>query len=214
MNLISEIFKYVALNSDKLSQALFEHCLLSLSALFIGIVLSIPLSIFCSKDNKFLENFVNLLTSLRVIPSIAILALAMPFIGTGFKPSLFALTIIACPPILINATLGLKAVNKTVIEAATGMGMNKLQILLKIKLPLAFPLIYAGIKLATVSVVSSATLAAFIGGGGLGIFIINGLSMYDFPLLIVGAISVALLAILSESALTLIENIFINYKKV
>ncbi|MEI7475090.1 MAG: ABC transporter permease [bacterium] len=214
MNLILEILKYILLNSDKFLHALCEHCLLSFFALFIGIVISIPLGILCSKNNKYLEHFVNILISLKVIPSIAILALAMPFVGTGFKPSLMALSIVAFPPILINTTLGLKGINATVIESATGMGMNKLQILLKIKFPLAFPMIFTGIKLSIVSVISSATLAAFIGGGGLGTFIINGLSMYDLPLLLIGAISVAILAILSELSLTLIENIFIKYKKV
>ena len=128
--------------------------------------------------------------SLRVIPSLAILVIILPVFGTGFLPALVALTILACPPILINTYLGFRGIDPAVIEAARGMGMDERQILRKVEIPLAMPLVIAGSKTA-VEVVASATLAAFIGGGGLGTFIVNGLGMYNFPMLLVGAVPVA-----------------------
>ncbi|WP_342471281.1 ABC transporter permease [Ureibacillus sp. FSL K6-3587] len=122
-----------------------------------------------------------------------------------------ALTVLACPPIIINTFTGFREIDRSVIEAASGMGMNEKQILRKIEFPLALPIIIAGCRTAAVEVVASATLAAFIGGGGLGTFIINGLGMYNIPLLLVGAIPVALLAILSEVSFATTEKFFTRY---
>ncbi|MCK9912109.1 ABC transporter permease, partial [Microbacteriaceae bacterium K1510] len=129
----------------------------------------------------------------RIIPSLAVLALAMPYVGIGFTPSLIALTLLVCPPILINTVTAFKELDKSVIEAAYGMGMDKARVMRKIEFPLALPVVITGIKTASVEVIASAALAAFIGGGGLGEFILNGIALAQSSLLLVGAIPIALL---------------------
>jgi osmoprotectant transport system permease protein len=109
------------------------------------------------------------------VPSLAILALVFPLLGFGFAPSLVALTLLAIPPILINASTGLRQVNPQVIDAARGMGLSGGQILSSIQLPIAAPVIFAGIRTSAVQVVASVTLATFVGGGGLGDLIVLGL---------------------------------------
>src|SRR6266542_483924 len=127
--------------------------------------------------------------------SLAVLALAMPLLGTGFLPSLVALTLIALPPILINTITGVREIDADIVDAARGMGMSGGDVLRKIELPLAVPVIFAGLRTAAVQVVSGAVLATFIGGGGLGDFITSGIAMMALPLLLVGAIPVTLLSI-------------------
>jgi len=119
----------------------------------------------------------------------------MPVLGTGFAPSLFALTLLALPPILLNAYTGLHGVDADVIDAARGMGLTPRQVLRDIELPLALPVIFAGLRTAAVQVVSGAVLAAFIGGGGLGDYITAGIAMMSLHLVLVGAIPVTLLSI-------------------
>ena len=127
--------------------------------------------------------------------AIAVLALVMPVLGTGFVPSLFALTLLALPPILINTYTAVRQVEPEVVDAARGMGMTRNEIRRKVELPLALPVIFAGIRTAAVQVISGAVLAAYIGGGGLGDFITAGIAMMALPQLFVGAIPATLLAL-------------------
>ena len=119
----------------------------------------------------------------------------MPILGTGFVPSLFALTLLALPPILINTCTAMRQVDPDMVDAARGMGMTRAQIMRRVELPIAMPVIFAGIRTASVQVVSGAVLAAYIGGGGLGDFITAGIAMMAMPQLLVGAIPATLLAI-------------------
>jgi osmoprotectant transport system permease protein len=119
----------------------------------------------------------------------------MPVLGTGFVPSLLALTLLALPPIVQNTLAGLRSVEADIVDAARGMGMTAREILRRVELPIALPAIFAGLRTAAVQVVSGAVLAAFIGGGGLGDFITAGIAMMALPQLLVGAIPVTLLAL-------------------
>lgn len=213
MNIFSGAYQYVLENSERFLEALLTHLEISVCALFIASVLCIPLGIWCAMNNIVTGPVMAIFSSLRVIPSLAILIIVMPILGTGFVPALFALTILACPPILINTYLGFKGIEPGIVEAATGMGMDGKTMLRVIKIPLAVPLIVAGIKTASVEVIASATLAAFIGGGGLGIFIINGLGLYNFSLLLVGALPVALLAILFETGFSGLERLVTKFQR-
>jgi osmoprotectant transport system permease protein len=140
-----------------------------------------------------------------VIPSLAILVLVLPLMGMGFYPALLALTILAIPPILINTYSGLQQINPETLEAAAGMGMGNAYRLRKIELPLAALPVIAGVRLAAIEVISSATLAAFIGGGGLGTYVMMGMSMYDPSIMLVGALPVTGIALLSELFFSVIE---------
>ena len=139
--------------------------------------------------------------ALRVVPSLAILTLTLPYLGLGFRPALLALILLALPPIVINAELGLRAASPAALDAARGMGMTARQIRRRVEWPLAVPLLFAGVRTAAIEVVASATLAAFIGGGGLGDFIVDGLATDDLGELLLGACSVAALALLVDAGL-------------
>jgi osmoprotectant transport system permease protein len=144
---------------------------------------------------------VNAVGVLRVVPSLAVLFLLLPILKTGFAPSLVALTLLALPPLLINTDAGMRGVDGAVIEAGRGMGMSARQLLFRVQLPLASPVIVAGLRIAAIEVIASATLASLIGGGGLGDYIQSGLSLSRNDILLVGAIPVALLALLAELGL-------------
>lgn len=213
MESITKSIEYVLDNSDRFLEALQVHLGLSFLALWIGIVICVPLGVVCAKNFRVAGPIMNLINAFRVIPSLAILVIVFPILGAGFWPALVALTVLACPPILINTYLGFREINPFIIEAALGMGMNKRQMLRKIEFPLAIPVIIAGCRTAAVEVIASATLAAFIGGGGLGTFIINGLGMYNIPLILVGALPVAMLAVSSEIVLASVERMATRYRR-
>ncbi|WP_206603531.1 ABC transporter permease [Campylobacter blaseri] len=163
------------------------------------------------KARVFIEQFFGIL---RIIPSLAVLFILIPIIGTGVVPSVIALILLAIPPILINTVQGFISIPKATIEAATGMGMNKMEVFYKIKLPLAFPLFFAGIRTATIEVISSATLASYIGAGGLGDIIFTGLSLLRYDLLLIGGFSVAFLSLFIGFMLDLVYKKFTKYQMV
>jgi osmoprotectant transport system permease protein len=134
--------------------------------------------------------------------------------GTGMKPAVTALTILAIPPILLNTTLAFQTLPEPVLETALGMGMGKWRTFFSVKLPLAFPLIFTGIKTAAVEVIASATLAAYIGAGGLGSLIFTGLGLMRTDLLIIGAASVGGLSLASGYLLNKLDRRITRYKKV
>lgn len=147
-----------------------------------------------------------LASGFRVIPSIAILTLALPLLGLGFKPALLALVVLALPPILINTDVGLRAVPAAMLEAARGTGMTRRQVGLHVRWPLALPVVAIGVRTAAVEVIASATLATFIGGGGLGDEIVAGFAGGDFAELLQGALAVAALALAVDAALGLLQR--------
>ena len=163
---MSEFFA-VFRRDDFLNQ-LLVHVELSVVALLIGVVISMPIALATFRSPFWAAVAINTGNIGRAVPSLAILALVFPLLGFGFTPSLVALTLLAIPPILINASTGLSQVNPQVIDAARGMGLSNGQILTGIQLPIAAPVIFAGIRTSAVQVVASATLATFVGGGGLG----------------------------------------------
>lgn len=137
----------------------------------------------------------------RVIPSLAVLTFVLPLLGVGFWPAVVALVFLGIPPIAINTDLGFRGVPAAAIDAARGMGMTPAQVLLRVAWPLALPVVFTGIRTATIEIVASATLAAFIGAGGLGEYILQGLANFDQRYLLVGAAGVSVLALLAEAAL-------------
>jgi osmoprotectant transport system permease protein len=138
----------------------------------------------------------------RVVPSLAVLTLALPLLGLGFRPALLALVVLALPPIVVNTDVGLRSVSRATLDAARGTGMTTRQIGLRVRWPLALPVVAVGVRTATVEVIASATLATFIGGGGLGDYINAGLQTDNLPELVLGAVSVAALALLADAALS------------
>ena len=206
MDLLGQAYTYAVEHSDEFLEALQQHLLYVGIALGIGILLCVPLGILTARSRLVALVALNSANILRVIPSLAILFLAIPYFGLSFQAAAIALTILALPPILINTNVAFRTIDPAVLEAARGMGMTGWEMLRAVELPLALPVMLAGIKTAMVEVIASATLAAFIGGGGLGTFITQGFALYDISILLVGAIPVALLAVLAEIGMRLLQR--------
>jgi osmoprotectant transport system permease protein len=182
---------------------------LSVLALLVGVGLGIALGILTSQNARASTVTANGIAALRAIPSLAIMAVMLPLIGIGFWPALIALSLLAIPPVLINTQTGLATVDPAITEAARGMGLSRRQVIAQVQLPLALPIILAGVRTAAVEVLASATIGSIIGAGGLGEYIFSGLSLgpaYIY-LMLVGAITVALLALGAEGLFTLAESL-------
>jgi osmoprotectant transport system permease protein len=188
------------------TQLLFRHIELSVVALAIAVLIAVPVALAVRNTPTGAAIAINVGNIGRAVPSLALLALALPFFGFGFTSALIALTALAVPPILINASTALREVDPGVIDAARGMGLSGSQILSGIQLPIAAPVIFAGIRTSAVQVVASATLATFIGGGGLGDLIVEGFQRGDTAILLAGALSVAVLSIFTEVGFAGVER--------
>ena len=196
MAMLGQAGQYIVANPTAFAKAAGVHVSLSLCALAIAALLAVPAAIALAHSRGVVALAgINVVNAGRTLPSLAVLALVMPVLGTGFTPSLFALTLLALPPILINTFVGVRAVDADVIDSARGMGMRADDILWTVELPIALPVIFAGLRTAAVQVVSGAVLAAFIGGGGLGDYITAGIAMMSMHLVLVGAIPVTLLSL-------------------
>jgi osmoprotectant transport system permease protein len=187
------------MNADLFGPAFFAHVrthvALSAAALASAAAIGFPLGALTARTSLIRPPVLAAVNTLRVIPSLAILMLMLPLLGVGTEPAWVALTILAIPPIVVNTDLGLRGVPRAVREAAIGMGMTPRQLARRVEWPLALPVAFTGIRTAGVEVIASATLAAFIGGGGLGEYITTGLSTDDNGMLLLGSASVAILAL-------------------
>ena len=188
-------------------QAASQHLALSAAALAAVTAIALPLAVLLVRWPWASGLAIGLVNVLRTIPSLALLVILLPVLGTGFPPSLVALILYGLPAVLINAYAGLRGVDPDIIEAARGQGLSQRQITRRIEIPLALPVILAGIRTAAVQVVSAATLAAFIGGGGFGELITSGMGMLDIPQLLAGGLAVAALAFATELAFGLCERL-------
>jgi len=164
----------------------------------LAIVIGVVLGAAVSRNALLAFVAVNLSGLMRAIPIIAVLIAFVPIFGIGFTPTVIALVVLGIPPILLNTYTGIRGVDPAMIEAAKGMGMTTWQIATRIQAPIVTPLIAAGIRTSAVQIIATATLAAFIGAGGFGDYIVDGINVFNYTELIVGAISVAILAMLVE----------------
>lgn len=178
-----------------------DHLILCSTALGLALFAGLPLGSWLPYAGRIRGPILGAIATARVVPSLAVLAFMLPLLGVGFAPALVALVLLALPPIVITTDTGLRTVAAAVREAARGLGMDERQIRRRIDWPLALPIVIAGVRTATVEVIASATLAAFIGGGGLGEFIVNGLAANDLAELFEGALGVAALALAAEWSL-------------
>jgi len=213
MNLLWQAFTWILDNPAPFNRALYQHLVMSISAIAFALAIGLPLAVVILRHAAWASAAINLVNGMRTLPSLAILAIMMPILGIGLWPAIVALTILALPPILINAYVGLRDVDPDSIEAAAGMGMSEGQILRKIRVPVAAPAMFAGLRTASVQVLAGATLAPFIGGGGLGDFIAVGVAGMDQSRLLVGAVPIALLALGTEFALGLVERAFFGERR-
>ena len=189
--MLTQIIHYFQTDSSQYWLYVWQHIYLSGITLVIAMAIALPLGYIGSRIRAvaaFCTAFSQVL---------ALLFLLIPLIGTGMTPALIALVVLALPPLLINTILGFNEVSPLYKEVGTALGMNRQQLRRQIEIPLALPYILNGIKLALVEIIASATLATYIGAGGLGTLIFTGLGLYDMTYVIIGGVSVALLALLS-----------------
>jgi osmoprotectant transport system permease protein len=183
--------------------AFFQICLISI---LIAVVIGIVLGIAVSRSAIFAFIAVNVSGLMRAIPVIAFLIAVLPYLGLGFEPAVVALVILGIPPILLNTYTGLRSIDPSIIDSAKGMGMNGWQIITRIQLPLVLPIIAAGVRTATVQIVATAPLAAFIGAGGYGDYIVNGFYTLNNVEILAGAIPVTIIALLAEGLMSWLER--------
>ncbi|MFQ3905600.1 ABC transporter permease [Staphylococcus sp. Mo2-7] len=183
-----------------------EHFYISMIALLIAIVVAVPLGIILSKMKRTSNIVLTIAGVLQTIPTLAVLAIMIPIFGVGKLPAIVALFIYVLLPILNNTVLGVKNIDNNIKEVGTSMGMTKLQLMKDIELPLALPLILGGIRLSSVYVISWATLASYVGAGGLGDFVFNGLNLYDPLMIVSAAVLVTILALVVDVLLSIVEK--------
>lgn len=195
----------------QLLAALLEHIQISFIALFFAVLITIPLGIYLTNKKKIAESIIGISAVLQTIPSLALLGLLIPLFGIGKVPAIIALVVYALLPILRNTYTGINEVDPSLKEAALAMGMNRSKRLVKVELPLAMPVMMAGIRTAMVLIVGTATLAALIGAGGLGDIILLGIDRNNTALILIGAIPAAILALIFDVALKKLESL--SFKK-
>ncbi len=201
------LWSFIVQQRDKLFSQTIEHIGLTFISLLIAVIIGLPLGIIITKRKKAAGIVLNVAGVLQTIPSIALLGFMIPLLGIGPLPAITALFLYALLPIIRNTYTGIKEVDATVLEAATAMGFSRWQVLTKVELPLAFPVILAGIRTATVINVGVATLAAYIAAGGLGEFIFGGISLNNTNMILAGAIPAALLAIIFDFLLSRVQKL-------
>jgi len=204
-NMLENFFMMLQNRWPEIVIGTWQHIQLTLVALFIANLIALPLGIMLTRKRKIAETVIGITSVFQTIPSLALLGFMVPLFGIGFGPAIIALTIYGLLPILRNTYTGILGVDQAVIDAGTGMGMTSRQVLFMIELPLALPIIMAGIRTATVMVIGVATLAALVGAGGLGDLIFRGIAMARQDLILAGAIPAALLSIVFDYGLKKIE---------
>jgi len=202
MNIINYIIENYALILERTG----EHITLAGIAVLLAVSIGVPVGFGIANNKKLAGNVMKVANVIQTIPSLALFAFAMPFFGIGAKPAIFALFLYALLPIIKNTLLGIHNVDPSIREAARGMGMSKTQIMFQVEVPLAIAVIMGGVRIATVTGIGIATIAALIGAGGLGSLIYQGISMMDIPMITAGALCSALLALFADFILGLVEN--------
>ncbi|MEB7389622.1 MAG: ABC transporter permease [Aerococcus urinaeequi] len=198
--------EFIASQGSEVIRLLWEHIYMSLISLGLGVIVAVPLGILLSQVPKVANVVISFVSVLQTIPTLALLALMIPFLGVGKVPAIVALFIYSLLPILRNTYLGMSNVNPDLLDAAKGMGLKRMQIIRQVQLPLAVPVIMAGIRLSTVYVIAWTTLASYIGGGGLGDMIFNGLNLFRPDLILGGTIPVTILAVIVDLVMARIED--------
>ncbi|PTT34842.1 ABC transporter permease, partial [Chryseobacterium sp. HMWF028] len=199
-------WQFVTEQHEKLLIQVVQHLGLTFLSLFLAIIIGVPLGILIARKRKLSGYVLGIAGILQTIPSIALLGFMIPAFGIGTTPAIIALLIYALLPIIRNTYTGITEVDPAVTEAAKAMGMNRKQQLFKVELPLAMPVIIAGIRTAAVINVGVATLASFVAAGGLGEFIFGGISLNSTNMILAGAIPAALLAVLLDQTIAVLQK--------
>ena len=197
---------FISSNGTDLLYKTWEHLYISIISLGIGIIIAVPVGMAIANTKRLAGWILTLAGVLQTVPTLAVLALMIPLFGIGRVPAIIALSAYILLPILNNTIIGVRNIDPDLRDAAKSMGMTKGQVIKSLEIPLATPLILSGIRLSSVYVISWATLASYIGAGGLGDYIFNGLNTYQPELIISATIMVTIIALLADYCLALAEK--------
>ncbi|NLS89092.1 ABC transporter permease [Bacillus subtilis] len=200
------IVQFLQTNGGELLYKTYEHITISLIAVILGVLVAVPLGIVLTRMKKGAGIIIGIVNIIQTLPSLAILAFFIPLLGVGKVPAIVALFFYSVLPILRNTYTGIRGVNKNLLESGKGIGMTSAEQVRLVELPLAAPVIMAGIRTSTIYLIGWATLASFIGGGGLGDYIFIGLNLYQPEYIIGGAVPVTILAIVIDYVLAVAER--------
>lgn len=203
---MDSVIQFLNSNWSELLLKTFQHFYISIIAVFLGIIVAVPIGIALTRIPKVAGVVMGIAGVIQTFPSLAILAFFIPILGVGKFPAIVALFFYSVLPILRNTYIGVKGIKQNLLEAGRGMGMTGWERIRYMEIPLAIPVIMAGIRLSTVYLIGWATLASFIGAGGLGDYIFSGLNLYETEFIIAGAIPVTILALIVDILLGKLEN--------
>ncbi|WP_236704947.1 ABC transporter permease [Hymenobacter sp. AT01-02] len=199
--MLTELFTFWQAQAGKLGEQTLQHIGLTAASLLLGVVIGVPLGLLLTRRPRLAPWVLGTAGVFQTIPSIALLGFLIPVIGIGWKPAILALFLYSLLPIIRNTVAGVQGVDAAVVDAARGLGFTDTQVLTQVELPLALPVLLAGIRTAAVINVGVATLAAYIAAGGLGEFIFGGIALNKPAMILAGAIPAAVLALLFDGAL-------------
>lgn len=200
------MFNFCKPTGGELLYKTYEHITISLIAVILGVLVAVPLGVVLTRMKKGAGTIIGIVNIIQTLPSLAILAFFIPLLGVGKVPAIAALFFYSVLPILRNTYTGIRGVNKNLLESGKGIGMTPAEQVRLVELPLAAPVIMAGIRTSTIYLIGWATLASFIGGGGLGDYIFIGLNLYQPEYIIGGAVPVTILAIVIDYVLAVTER--------
>ena len=200
------MIEYIAGNWNDILGRAGEHVYLAFTAVALACLVGIPVGLLINRSKRLANAVISVANVMQTVPSLAMFALLIPLVGIREKNAIVALFLYALLPIIKNTYIGIRSVDPSVIEAAKGMGMSRIQILYKVQMPLSVPVIMGGVRIATVTGIGVATIATLIGAGGLGTLIYQGIGMMNYPMMLWGAIFAAVLALLTDFILGLLEK--------
>lgn len=203
---MQQFIETLVMKKEELFVLFIEHIQLTAFAVLLSVIIGICLGVFITKNKKLASIVIGIANLVQSIPSLAILGFLIPIVGIGAKPAIIMVVMYSILPIVKNTYTSLMNINPDTIEAAKGIGMTQRQILTKVKIPLAIPVIMAGVRISAVTAVGLMTIAAFVGAGGLGYLVFSGIQTVDNNLILLGAIPAALLALLMDYVIGLIEK--------
>ncbi|HET8998257.1 MAG TPA: ABC transporter permease [bacterium] len=205
--MLSGLLQFVTAPANRYLDHSLSYIDLCASSIVLAIAIGVPLGVAVARRPVLAFAAVNLSGLMRAVPVIVFLTLALPYLGIGFTPSLVALSVLGIPPILLNTYTGIRGIDPVIVDAARGIGMTQSQIVRRIQAPLVLPVIAAGVRTSAVQIVATATLAAIIGAGGYGEYILAGLYQVDVVQILAGAVPVAALALMVELGLGWVQRL-------
>lgn len=206
-NLLGDVWSFIRNPANGYSAHLWTTLQLSIYPIVFSFVIALPLGILTARRPIAAFLSANLSGLARAIPSLVFLAVMVPVFGIGFTPSAIALTLLGIPPILLNTIAGLQGIDPAAIDAAKGMGMTRWQILQRVETPLVLPILAAGVRIAALQIVATTPIAALIGAGGFGEYILAGVNILDYVQATAGALGIIVLALLTEALFSILQRV-------